>query len=76
MNVWCISDSPMCALKFISANSSLSGFSGAEGLPWGWLAPLSEGALDSPVPLRQQTQFLLLRFFQTGFVLTCECVVE
>ena len=31
---------------------------------------------DSPVPLRQQTQFLFLRFFQTVFVLTCECVIE
>jgi hypothetical protein len=37
------------ALKFISANSSLSGFSGAEALPRGRLTPLSEGAPDSPV---------------------------
>jgi hypothetical protein len=35
-------------------NSLVSGFCGGDTLPRARLAPLSEGALDSPVPLKQK----------------------
>jgi hypothetical protein len=40
--------------KNLILNSLLSGFCGGEALPRARLAPLSEGAPDSPVPLRQK----------------------
>jgi hypothetical protein len=38
------------------------GFVGGRGAAPEWLVPLSEGAPDSPMPLRQQPKNLFLRF--------------